>query len=252
LHITPFIGCISILPIIKAPGPSRRSISIIGRIFISMHENFPKGADIHIMYTANLWGHDLLIETRPGLFSPAAADVGTLAMVSTVELKEGQTLLDLGCGTGLVGIAAAKTLGETNVYMTDIDPNAVACARENAARNGVPNVTISCGDALSAVDFSGFDWILSNPPYHADFSVAKTFIEKGFNRLKVGGRLVMVVKRELWYRNKLTVIFGGVKMAEIDGYYIFTAEKRSASYAPKKQKAPKTPPKSDKKHSHKK
>ena len=31
-----------------------------------------------------------------------------------------------------------------------------------------------------------FDWILSNPPYHTDFSVPKRFIEKGFNRLKVG------------------------------------------------------------------
>ena len=200
-----------------------------------------------LMYTATLWEHELRIETQPGLFSPSAADTGTLAMVSTIALEPGQTLLDLGCGAGLVGIAAAKTLGEHAVYMTDIDENAVSCARENAARNGVPNVHIACGDALSAVDFTGFDWILSNPPYHADFSVAKTFIEKGFNRLKVGGKLVMVVKRELWYRNKLTAIFGGVRMQQIDGYFIFTAEKRSASYAPKKQKNPKTPPKADKK-----
>lgn len=200
-----------------------------------------------LMYTAKLWDNEIRIETRPGLFSPAAADIGTLAMVSTVALERGQTLLDLGCGTGLVGIAAAKVLGEDAVCMTDIDPEAVACARENAARNGVPGAQIVCGDALSAVERTGFDWILSNPPYHADFSVAKTFIEKGFNRLKVGGRLVMVVKRELWYRNKLTAIFGGVRMQEIGGYYIFTAEKRSEHYAPKKQKAPKTPPKTDKK-----
>lgn len=200
-----------------------------------------------LMYTATLWEQTLRIETQPGLFSPSAADIGTLAMVSAVPLEKGQTLLDLGCGAGLVGIAAAKVLGESAVWMTDIDENAVACARENAARNGVPDVHIVCGDALSAVDFTGFDWILSNPPYHADFSVAKTFIEKGFNRLKVGGKLVMVVKRELWYRNKLTSIFGGVRMIEQDGYFIFTAEKRSEHYAPKKQKAPKTPPKADKK-----
>lgn len=199
------------------------------------------------MYQALLWNQPLEIETTEGLFSPRGADAGTLSMVSAVELESGQKLLDLGCGAGLVGIAAAKVLGEENVWMTDVDPAAVRCAAENAKRNGVENVHLCCGDALDAVDASGFDWILSNPPYHADFSVAKKFIEKGFNRLKLGGKLVMVVKRELWYRNKLTAIFGGVRMQEIGGYFVFTAEKRSERYALPKPKAPKTPPSTSKK-----
>lgn len=199
------------------------------------------------MYQALLWNQPLEIETTEGLFSPRGADAGTLSMVSAVELESGQKLLDLGCGAGLVGIAAAKVLGEENVWMTDVDPAAVRCAAENAKRNGVENVHLCCGDALDAVDASGFDWILSNPPYHADFSVAKKFIEKGFNRLKLGGKLVMVVKRELWYRNKLTAIFGGVRMQESGGYFVFTAEKRSERYAPPKPKAPKTPPSASKK-----
>ena len=199
------------------------------------------------MYQALLWNQPLEIETAEGLFSPRGADAGTLSMVSAVELESGQKLLDLGCGAGLVGIAAAKVLGEENVWMTDVDPAAVRCAAENAKRNGVENVHLCCGDALDAVDASGFDWILSNPPYHADFSVAKKFIEKGFNRLKLGGKLVMVVKRELWDRNKLTAIFGGVRMQEIGGYFVFTAEKRSERYAPPKPKAPKTPPSASKK-----
>ena len=199
------------------------------------------------MYQAVLWNQPLEIETTERLFSPRGADTGTLSMVSAVELESGQKLLDLGCGAGLVGIAAAKVLGEENVWMTDVDPAAVRCAAENAKRNGVENVHLCCGDALDAVDASGFDWILSNPPYHADFSVAKKFIEKGFNRLKLGGKLVMVVKRELWYHNKLTAIFGGVRMQEIGGYFVFTAEKRSERYAPPKPKAPKTPPSASKK-----
>lgn len=199
------------------------------------------------MYQALLWNQPLEIETTEGLFSPRGADAGTLSMISAVELESGQKLLDLGCGAGLVGIAAAKVLGEENVWMTDVDPAAVRCAAENAKRNGVENVHLCCGDALDAVDASGFDWILSNPPYHADFSVAKKFIEKGFNRLKLGGKLVMVVKRELWYRNKLTAIFGGVRMQEIGGYFVFTAERRSERYAPPKPKAPKTPPSASKK-----
>ena len=122
------------------------------------------------------------------------------------------------------------------MVLTDVDPAAVACARENAARNGVAGVRIVQGDALEAVDATGFDWILSNPPYHADFSVPKRFIEKGFNRLKLGGCLVMVVKRLPWYRNKLTAVFGGVRVREVDGYYVLTAQRRALHYAEKKVK----------------
>jgi len=41
---------------------------------------------------------------------------------------------------------------------------------------------------------TGFTKILCNPPYHTDFSVAKHFIEKGFNRLAIGGAMWMVTK----------------------------------------------------------
>ena len=179
------------------------------------------------MYQALLWNQPLEIETTEGLFSPRGADTGTLSMVSAVELESGQKLLDLGCGAGLVGIAAAKVLGEENVWMTDVDPAAVRCAAENAKRNGVENVHLCCGDALDAVDSSGFDWILSNPPYHADFSVAKKFIEKGFNRLKIGGWMYLVVKREAWYRNKMRAVFGGVELLERDGYLVLRAQRRA-------------------------
>ena len=77
-----------------------------------------------------------------------------------MELESGQKLLDLGCGAGLVGIAAAKVLGEENVWMTDVDPAAVRCAAENAKRNGVENVHLCCGDALDAVDILLADHII--------------------------------------------------------------------------------------------
>lgn len=56
--------------------------------------------------------------------------------------------------------------------------------------------------------------------------VAKRFIQGGYRHLVSGGRMIMVVKRLLWYRNKLTSVFGGVKVRECNGYYVLIAEKR--------------------------
>lgn len=176
-------------------------------------------------------GRRLALETQPGLFSPGHADRGTLAMLSCARLEPGMKVLDLGCGCGLVGIFAAMVCGEENVTLSDVDPLAVETARRNAARNGVPGVNIALSDGFNQLDGTGFDLILSNPPYQSDFAVAKAFIEKGFNRLKMGGRLVMVTKRREWYRNRLVAVFGGVHIREIDGYFVFEAERREWRYA---------------------
>ena len=176
-------------------------------------------------------GQLLTMETAPGLFSPAHADRGTLAMLSAVEFTPGQRVMDLGCGWGLVGVTAAGICGAENVFMCDIDPAAVETARKNAARNGVEGVNLYVSDGFKSVDAAGFDLILSNPPYQTDFAVAKSFIEKGFNRLKLGGWMYLVLKREKWYLNKMRSVFGGATSQEIDGYYIIKAQRRAISRA---------------------
>lgn len=190
------------------------------------------------LIVAELMGQRLELETRPGLFSPNHADRGTLAMLSAVRFEPGMRVLDLGCGCGLVGILAARICGAGNVVLSDIDPVAVEVAALNAARNGVGGVKTVVSDGFANLTDAGFDLILANPPYQTDFSVAKGFIEKGFNRLKLGGRLMMVTKRRDWYRNKLAAIFGGVRVCEIDGYFVFEAERRQARYANRRGQGP--------------
>ena len=182
---------------------------------------------------AEILGIRVVLETRRELFSPEHVDRGTLAMLKHVHIAPGMRIMDLGCGCGVVGIVAAKIAGEENVFLSDVDPAAVETARRNAERNGVGGVRLFVSDGFRDVDASAFDLILSNPPYQTDFSVAKGFIEKGFNRLKIGGRLYMVTKRREWYRNKLISVFGGVELRETDGYYVFAAERRSLRYANK-------------------
>ena len=186
------------------------------------------------MYRISFNGTEVTIDTEVSLFSPNGADKGTLCMLKFVSFKESDKVLDLGCGTGIVSLAAACH-NVTDIVMTDIDPTAVKIASKNMDDNGYKGYIAVTGDGLSAVPGKDFDLILSNPPYHTDFKVAKNFIEKGFNRLKIGGRMYMVTKRKDWYKNKLISVFGGVRIHEEEGYFVFEAEKRSDSYALKKR-----------------
>lgn len=178
------------------------------------------------MIQETIQGVLLQFNTDKGLFSPASIDRGTLAMLSTVEFLPTDEVLDLGCGYGVVGILAAKKIGAGRVAMCDVLEQAVRMSVVNAEQNGVPEVTVLQSNGFERVEKRGFTIILSNPPYHTDFSVAKHFIEEGYRHLVEGGRMIMVTKRLDWYQNKLTSVFGGVRVQEIDGYYVFCAEKR--------------------------
>lgn len=171
-------------------------------------------------------GIDLDLDTTPELFSPTAPDKGTLAMLTAAEITPSDKVLDLGCGCGIAGIYAAKITGAHNVTMTDVLPIAAETAQQNAIKNNVPDITVLCGNAYENIRDTDFTLILSNPPYHTDFSVARSFIEGAYRHLATGGRMVMVTKRHLWYKNKLTSVFGGVKVTQTDGYYVFISEKR--------------------------
>ncbi|MTI49589.1 MAG: class I SAM-dependent methyltransferase [Firmicutes bacterium] len=184
----------------------------------------------------NIKGIDLQFETSSDVFSPHNIDLGTLTMLSTLEFEQEDKVLDLGCGYGVVGVLAAKIIGAENVTMVDVSEEAVNLAKKNAKLNNVPEVKIYQSDGLLELQESNFTKILSNPPYHANFSVPKQFIEKGFNRLELSGRMYMVTKRKKWYMNKLISVFGGVKITEENGYYVFMAEKKSYKYANKKRR----------------
>jgi release factor glutamine methyltransferase len=77
----------------------------------------------------------------------------------------GFRILDLGTGSGAVGIVLARELPHAHVVATDISPCAVAVARRNAERNGVEQrMTFLAGHLFTPLS-GKFDIIVSNPPY---------------------------------------------------------------------------------------
>lgn len=76
-------------------------------------------------------------------------------------------VLDIGTGSGAIAIAIKKMRPQYEVTATDVSPNALLIAKENAAVNGV-EIRFLEGDLTTPVKDEQFDVILSNPPYIAE------------------------------------------------------------------------------------
>lgn len=80
-------------------------------------------------------------------------------------------VLEIGTGTGCVALAIAKHAPHARIVATDINPNALKLASENASRHGlVSRVDFRLGDLFDTLPaLAGtFDVVCSNPPYVAD------------------------------------------------------------------------------------
>ncbi|MDR0565237.1 MAG: 50S ribosomal protein L11 methyltransferase [Azoarcus sp.] len=75
------------------------------------------------------------------------------------NVRPGASVLDVGCGSGILAIAAAK-LGAASVWGTDIDERAIQAAFENAAKNGVSNIVRT--QHSSAPLNASFDLVVAN------------------------------------------------------------------------------------------
>lgn len=122
-------------------------------------------------------------------------------------------ILDIGTGTGLIALMMAQRFPESEVIGIDIDPEAVAQARENVRLSPFSErITIEQQDLIKFNDTEGFDVILSNPPYFVDslecpddqrtmarHTVSLTYdglIRQAFRLLKDDGRLSLVIPAE--------------------------------------------------------
>lgn len=176
-----------------------------------------------------LRGFPLKFVTDAGVFSKTGVDYGSRVLIEAMELKDGDRILDVGCGYGPIGITAAKLAGNGHVTMIDINERAVELARENAKLNRVSNVTVLQSDLFEAVREERFDVILTNPPIRAGKAVVHKIFEEGYSLLKDGGVMWVVIQKKQGApsaMDKLESIFGDVEEVTKDkGYRILRAQK---------------------------
>jgi release factor glutamine methyltransferase len=88
--------------------------------------------------------------------------------LSKINAHDHNEILDLGCGTGIIGITIALERSLSKVTLIDQSKHAIQNTKENQTLHQLTNVMIQKSDWFSALDQTRFDVILSNPPYLED------------------------------------------------------------------------------------
>ncbi len=108
------------------------------------------------------WFKDLRFDITEDVFEPSE---DSFLFAENLDMQEGDVVLDLGTGCGILGIVAAEKA--ESVLSVDVNPYAIRCAKKNASLNKVrEKMGFLRGDLLTALDTSAlFDVILFNAPY---------------------------------------------------------------------------------------
>lgn len=188
-------------------------------------ENPDAAHDIYEL-RVELLGHKMTFLTDAGVFSKKMVDFGSQLLLKCIEVNQGETVLDVGCGYGPLGLSLVKAYG-VQATMVDINNRALDLARKNAERNKV-SATIFQSNIYEQVE-GKFDHVISNPPIRAGKQVVHEIIEKSMDFLEDGGDLTIVIQKKQGApsaKSKMEDVFGNCEVVKKDkGYYILRSVK---------------------------
>jgi len=172
-------------------------------------------------------GINLQLKTAAGVFSPNRLDNGTRLLIESAIIKDRWSVLDLGCGYGIVGITIKKLFPSSNITMSDINERALKLARINLKLNKV-SANVLKSNSFNSIK-EKFDTILLNPPQTAGKDICFEMIEMSFDHLNKNGLLQIVARHNKGgstFEKKMQEVFGNVKeISKKSGYRIYVSEK---------------------------
>lgn len=178
---------------------------------------------------ARLRGRDWVFVTDRGVFAYAGVDDGSRLLIETMQIAPADQVLDVGCGYGPVGLAAAVLAASGQAVLIDVNERAVALAAENARLNAVRNVEVVLGDGCAPVAGRQFDVAVTNPPIRAGKATLRRLVREVWEHLRPGGRLYFVVRTAQGAKTlarDVTEVFGTAReIARKGGYRVYEAVK---------------------------
>lgn len=175
----------------------------------------------------------LEIVAHAAAFAGASVDMGARMLLGHLgtAAPDAGTVIDLGCGTGVLGTVLALRRPGLSVLATDQSAAAVASARETAEANGVGDrVTVVRDDGLSLQPDASAEFIVLNPPFHIGATVhtgtaMKLFADSG-RVLAPGGELWTVWNTHLGYSSALTRLVGPTRQVGRNDKFTVTVSTR--------------------------
>ena len=129
----------------------------------------------HITGSTSFCGYEIAVNRQVLVPRPETEILAELSwnLLSTLN-PQPSTALDFGTGSGCIAIAVAAKCTSAKIVATDISPDALALAKDNAARNNVAGrIQFLQGDGFAALSRdTRFDLVVSNPPYIPSAEIA--------------------------------------------------------------------------------
>jgi 16S rRNA (guanine1207-N2)-methyltransferase len=181
-----------------------------------------------------LEGTEYSIGNHANVFSRDSLDIGTRFFLQHLpqQLETG-TVVDLGCGNGLLGLMIAAQNPNAQVHFVDESFMAVASAQDNFNRAlGLAGreATFTVADGLESFESDSVDCIVCNPPFHQQNTIgdqiANSMIKASKRVLKQGGELWIVGNRHLNYHLTVKQLFGNCTTLATNNKFVILKTKR--------------------------
>ena len=166
--------------------------------------------------------------TDDGVFAKKGVDYGTQVLLKNAAAEDLRgTVIDLGCGYGVISVVLASLFPDCRVVGTDVNSRALELTELNAVKNSVSVETL-LSDGFAEIAFSA-DAVITNPPVRVGKQKIYSMFAEAHAHLRTGGVLLAVMRRQHGAESavkELTRLFGNCSVADRDkGFWILRSVK---------------------------